>query len=103
MKELDLRTVPVNERSPDKIINAWKELAEGDTLKLINDHDPKPLRYMFQYETQERDERKEVRNKFDAIGYCCFVPADQDMHELLTKSIVGTANEKQKEKFKEMW
>ena len=31
------------------------------------------------------------------------VPADQDMHELFTKSIVGTANEKQKEKFKEMW
>ena len=25
------------------------------------------------------------------------------MHELFTKSIVGTANEKQKEKFKEMW
>ena len=31
------------------------------------------------------------------------VPADQDMHELFTKSIVGTANEKQKDKFKEMW
>ena len=31
------------------------------------------------------------------------VPADQDMHELFTKSIVGTANEKQKEKFKVMW
>ena len=31
------------------------------------------------------------------------VPADQDMHELFTKSIVGTANERQKEKFKEMW
>lgn len=31
------------------------------------------------------------------------VPADEDMHELFTKSIVGTANEKQKEKFKEMW
>jgi len=53
MKELDLRTVPVNERSPDKIINAWKELAEGDTLKLINDHDPKPLRYMFQIEFKD--------------------------------------------------
>ncbi|MDO8748406.1 MAG: FmdE family protein [Candidatus Omnitrophota bacterium] len=31
------------------------------------------------------------------------VPADEDMHELFTKSIVGTANEKQKEKFKELW
>lgn len=31
------------------------------------------------------------------------VPADEDMHELFTKCIVGTANEKQKEKFKDMW
>ena len=31
------------------------------------------------------------------------VPADEDMHELFTKCIVGTANEKQKERFKEMW
>src|SRR3989339_169247 len=53
MKELDLRAVPVNERSPDKIINAWKELAEGDTLKLINDHDPKPLQYLFQAEFKD--------------------------------------------------
>ena len=53
MKELDLRTVPVNERSPDRIINAWKELVEGDTLKLINDHDPKPLQYLFQAEFKD--------------------------------------------------
>lgn len=31
------------------------------------------------------------------------VPGDEDMHNLFTKCIVGTANEKQKEKFKEMW
>ncbi len=31
------------------------------------------------------------------------IPGDSDMHNLFTKSIVGTANEKQKEKFKEMW
>ena len=53
MKELDLRAVPVNERSPDKIINAWKELNQGEALRLINDHDPKPLRYMFQIEFKD--------------------------------------------------
>ncbi len=53
MKELDLRAVPENQRHPDKIINAWKELAEGDVLRLINDHDPKPLRYMFQIEFKD--------------------------------------------------
>ena len=53
MKELDLRLVPENQRHPDKIINAWKELSPGDTLRLINDHDPKPLRYMFQIEFKD--------------------------------------------------
>ncbi|OGX25412.1 MAG: hypothetical protein A3J51_04305 [Omnitrophica WOR_2 bacterium RIFCSPHIGHO2_02_FULL_45_21] len=50
MEELDLRAVAENERHPDKIMNAWKELARGDVLRIINDHDPKPLRYMFQIE-----------------------------------------------------
>lgn len=31
------------------------------------------------------------------------VPGDEDMHNLFTKCIVGTANDKQKEKFREMW
>ena len=31
------------------------------------------------------------------------VPGDEDMHNLFTKCIVGTASEKQKEKFKELW
>ena len=31
------------------------------------------------------------------------VPSDEAMHPLFTKCIVGTANQKQKEKFREMW
>lgn len=31
------------------------------------------------------------------------IPEDEEMHNLFTKCIVGTANEKQKEKFQEMW
>ena len=32
--------------------------------------------YPMAYETLDKDEWKEVRKKFDAIGYCCFAPAD---------------------------
>ena len=32
--------------------------------------------YPMAYETLEKSEWKEVRKKFDAIGYCCFAPAD---------------------------
>ena len=32
--------------------------------------------YPIAYETLEKSEWKDVRRKFDAIGYCCFAPAD---------------------------
>jgi len=32
--------------------------------------------YPMTYETLEKNEWKDVRKKFDAIGYCCFAPAD---------------------------
>jgi DUF438 domain-containing protein len=32
--------------------------------------------YPMAYQTLEKNEWKEVRKKFDAIGYCCFAPAD---------------------------
>lgn len=32
--------------------------------------------YPMSLKTLEKDEWKEVRKKFDAIGYCCFAPAD---------------------------
>ncbi|TAN59358.1 DUF438 domain-containing protein [bacterium] len=49
MKELNLKPLGMEERH-NKIFAAWKELGEGDVLRIINDHDPKPLRYMFQAE-----------------------------------------------------
>ncbi len=52
MKELDIRTINVAERHPT-ILNAWKELAQGNILRLINDQDPKPLQYMFQIEFKD--------------------------------------------------
>lgn len=55
---LDLRDVPPAERHP-KIHDAFEALESGETLELVNDHDPKPLFY---------EMRAEV-DSFDADGY----------------------------------
>ncbi len=31
----------------EKVLEVWNNLRSGETLKIINDHDPKPLRYQF--------------------------------------------------------
>ena len=55
---LDLRDVPPPERHP-KIHEAFAELAPGEALTIVNDHEPKPLFYEFQAEV----------DAFDADGY----------------------------------
>jgi uncharacterized protein (DUF2249 family) len=47
--ELDLRPIMPFERH-QKIFQMWDALKPGETLKIINDHDPKPLRYQFEAE-----------------------------------------------------
>lgn len=51
---LDLRDVPPAQRHP-KIHDAFEELASGDALTLINDHEPQPLFYEFQAEVPTFD------------------------------------------------
>ena len=51
--ELDLRPMPVAERH-DKIFEIWGGLKAGQSLRIINDHDPKPLWY--QFEVEHKDE-----------------------------------------------
>src|SRR6185312_1353810 len=46
---VDVRAMPPRERHP-KIFKAWAELPVGDALRLVNDHDPKPLFYEFSAE-----------------------------------------------------
>lgn len=46
---LDLRKLDPFERH-EKIFELWGKLKVGKTLKLINDHDPKPLYYQFDAE-----------------------------------------------------
>ena len=47
--ELDLRSMPPFERR-EKIFQIWGSLKVGETLRIINDHDPKPLHYQFDAE-----------------------------------------------------
>jgi uncharacterized protein (DUF2249 family) len=56
--ELDLRDVAPPKRHPT-IMKAFEEMESGGVLKLVNDHEPKPLYYQM---------REEV-DAFDADGY----------------------------------
>ncbi|WP_277552572.1 DUF2249 domain-containing protein [Halobaculum limi] len=55
---LDVRDLPPAQRHP-QIHDAFADLDPGETLELINDHDPKPLFY----------ELREEVDAFDADGY----------------------------------
>ena len=52
---LDLRSMPPFERH-EKIFQLCDSLKAGQTLKIINDHDPKPLRYQFEVEYKDKYE-----------------------------------------------
>ena len=46
---LDLRNIVPRERHP-KIFNTFDSLKKGEMMVLINDHDPKPLKYQLDAE-----------------------------------------------------
>lgn len=47
--ELDVRVIPPREKHP-AIFRTFDGLAEGQAMVIINDHDPRPLRYQFMAE-----------------------------------------------------
>ncbi|HXF69493.1 MAG TPA: DUF2249 domain-containing protein [Thermoflexus sp.] len=49
VQELDVRSVPPPQRHP-LIFQTFEALRPGEAFILVNDHDPKPLYYQFQYE-----------------------------------------------------
>lgn len=55
---LDLRDLPPAQRHP-KVMDEFDDLESGETLQLINDHDPRPLYYQLDAEVAA----------FDAEGY----------------------------------
>jgi uncharacterized protein (DUF2249 family) len=52
---LDLRSMPPFERH-GRIYQLWEGLKPGETLRIINDHDPKPLHYQFEAEQKGKYE-----------------------------------------------
>lgn len=58
MTELDVRALPPSERH-GRVRGAFEELAPGETLTIVNDHDPKPLYHEMAAEVPA----------FDADGY----------------------------------
>ena len=55
MVELDLRAIIPFKRH-DLIFQKWDALKPGETLKIINDHDPNPLYYQFEAEYKNQYE-----------------------------------------------
>lgn len=53
--KLDLRKVPVTQRHP-MIFDSWEGLKPEGVLQIVNDHDPKPLRYHFESEYKDKFE-----------------------------------------------
>lgn len=49
IQTLDLRPMAPFERH-EKIFEEWEALQLGETLMIINDHNPKPLHYQFEAE-----------------------------------------------------
>ncbi|HAX03767.1 MAG: hemerythrin [Tenericutes bacterium GWC2_34_14] len=52
MKSIDVRPIPPKDRH-DMIFNTFFNLGVGESMMLINDHDPKPLYYQFSIEYPE--------------------------------------------------
>lgn len=71
---LDLRDVPPPQRHPE-IHDASDALDSGETLRLVNDHDPKPLFY---------ETRAEV-DAFDAENYRVEQRGDREFVAALPK------------------
>lgn len=46
---VDVRTLAPKDRHP-LILKSFEELQAGQSFVLVNDHDPKPLYYQFQFE-----------------------------------------------------
>ena len=50
--ELDVRVIPPREKHPT-IFRTFDGLRSGESMIIINDHDPRPLRYQFAAERPE--------------------------------------------------
>lgn len=51
MTTIDVRTIPPRDRHP-LIFQTFDALQPGESFVLVNDHDPRPLRYQFMHERE---------------------------------------------------
>lgn len=51
-RTLDVRVIPPREKHP-AIFQTFGALEPGESFVLVNDHDPKPLRYQFEFEHRD--------------------------------------------------
>ncbi|WP_042457716.1 DUF2249 domain-containing protein [Neobacillus dielmonensis] len=52
-KVINVPEIPPRDKHP-KILQTFDELASGESMQIINDHDPKPLHYQFMMERPEQ-------------------------------------------------
>ena len=52
---LDVRPIPAPSKHP-AIFHTFDALALGEAMELVNDHDPRPLRYQFMMEREGKFE-----------------------------------------------
>ncbi|MFB6085865.1 MAG: DUF2249 domain-containing protein [Halodesulfurarchaeum sp.] len=71
---LDLRDLPPAKRHP-KVMDEFDDLESGETLHLINDHDPRPLYYQLDAEV----------DAFDADGYTVEKRGPNEFHATIPK------------------
>ncbi|GEM_PF-757084 len=55
VSKLDLRKIPLTLRHP-AVFESWEALKPESVLQIVNDHDPKPLRYHFDSEYRDKFE-----------------------------------------------
>ncbi|MFC7139127.1 DUF2249 domain-containing protein [Halosimplex aquaticum] len=70
---LDIRDVPPPERHP-MIHEAFEDLDSGETLRIVNDHEPKPLFYEFQAEVEDFDAENYAVERRDADEFVADLP-----------------------------
>lgn len=78
-KKKNLNEIAMNAENKDfkEFLETISPIIEFLT-KNLDDHIYKEdnILYPMAYQTLEKEEWKDVRKKFDAIGYCCFAPVD---------------------------
>ncbi|WP_436911607.1 DUF2249 domain-containing protein [Halosimplex marinum] len=72
---LDIRDVPPPERHP-MIHEAFQDLDSGETLRIVNDHEPKPLFYEFQAEVEEFDAENYSVERRDTDEFVADLPKE---------------------------